>query len=73
MRAQIIDHMNSSLDSYVVNGQMARNKVRVKGIEILTAASPLSTDIFVYTQLEGYIQMENGKPRSSKTNTCQRF
>ena len=35
MRAQIINHMNSSLDSYLVNGQMARNKVRVKGIESL--------------------------------------
>ena len=28
---QIINHMNSSLDNYLVNGQMARNKVRVKG------------------------------------------
>ena len=34
----------------LVNGQLARNKVRVKGIEILSAASLLSTDIFVYTQ-----------------------
>ena len=42
--------MNSSLDSYLVSGQMARNKVRVKGIEILSAASLLPTDIFVYTQ-----------------------
>ena len=42
--------MNSSLDSYLVNGQMARNKVRIKGAEILGAASLLSTDIFVYTQ-----------------------
>ena len=50
MRAQIINRMNSSLDSYLVNGQMARNKVRVKGIEILSAASHLSTDIFVYIQ-----------------------
>ena len=41
--------MNSSLERYLVNGQMARNKVRVKGIEILSAASLLSTDIFVYT------------------------
>ena len=24
VRAQVINHMNSSLDSYVVNGQMAR-------------------------------------------------
>ena len=29
---------------------MTRNKVRVKGIEILSAASLLSTDIFVYMQ-----------------------
>ena len=46
----IINHMNSSLDSYLVNGQMARNKVRVKGIEILSVASLLSTNIFVYIQ-----------------------
>ena len=32
-RAQIINHMNSSLDSCLVNGQMARNEVRVKGIK----------------------------------------
>ena len=50
VRAQIINHMNSSLHSYLVDGQMARNKVRVKGIEILSAASLLSTDIFVYNQ-----------------------
>ena len=50
VRAQIINHVNSSFDSYLVNGQMARNKVRVKGLEILRAASLLSTDIFVYTQ-----------------------
>ena len=31
VRVQIINHMNSSLDNYLVNGQMARNKVRVKG------------------------------------------
>ena len=39
VRAQIINHMNSSLDSYLVNGQMAKNKVRVKCIEILSAES----------------------------------
>ena len=61
MRAQIINHMrhienfllpniNSSLDSYLAYGQMARDKVRVKGIEILSPASLLSTDIFVYIQ-----------------------
>ena len=42
--------MNSSLANYLVNGQMARNKVRVKGLEILSAASLLSTDLVVYTQ-----------------------
>ena len=50
VRAQIINHMSSSLDSYLVNGQMTRNKVRVKGIEILSATSPLSTHILVYIQ-----------------------
>ena len=49
VRAQIINHMNSSLDSYLVNGQMARKKVTVRGIEILSASSLLSTNIFVYT------------------------
>ena len=47
---QIINHMNSSLDSYLVNSQMARNKFRVKGIEILSTVSLSSTDIFVYIQ-----------------------
>ena len=49
MRAQIINDMNSSLDSYLVNGQMARNTVRVKGIEILLLLLLLSyppADIF---------------------------
>ena len=32
-----MNHMNSSLRNYLVNGHMARNKVRVKGIEILRA------------------------------------
>ena len=50
VRAQVINHMNSSVESYLVNGQMARKKARVKCIEILSAASLLSTDIFVYTQ-----------------------
>ena len=49
-RAQIINHMNSSLNSYLTNGQMARNKVRVKGIERLSTASLLSTESFVCTQ-----------------------
>ena len=57
--------MNSSLDNYLVNVQVARNKVRAKGIEILSASSLLSTDIFVYTQLgETYKwQIENRDPR----------
>ena len=44
---------------------MARNKVRVKGIEILSAASLLSTDIFVYTQFgdTDKWQWENRDPR----------
>ena len=42
--------MNSSLDSYLVNSQMARNKARVRGMEILSSASLLSSDIFVHTQ-----------------------
>ena len=59
--------MNSSLDNYLVNSQMARNKVRVKGIEILSAPSllHLSTDIFVYTQFGDTYkwQTENRDPR----------
>jgi len=61
MRAQIVNHMkhienfllphiNSSLHSYLANSQMARNGVWGTDIEILSAASPLSTDICVYTQ-----------------------
>ena len=58
--------MNSSLDSCLVNGQMARNKVRVKGIETLSAASLLSTNIFVYTQfgVKYNWQLENRDPRN---------
>ena len=57
--------MNSSLDSYLVIGQMARNKVRVKEIETLSAASLLSTDIFVYTQFGDTYKwrIENQDPR----------
>ena len=57
--------MNSSLDNYLVSGQMARNKVRVKGIEIVSAPSLLSTDIFVYTQIGDTYkwQIENRDPR----------
>ena len=57
--------MNSSSDNYLVIGQMAREKVRVKGIEILSTASLLSTDIFVYTQFGDTYkwQIENGDPR----------
>ena len=65
VRAQIINHMNSSLDSYLVSGQMARKKVRVKGIETLSASSLLSTDIFVYTRFGDTHkwQIENRDPR----------
>ena len=44
---------------------MARNKVRVKGIEILGAPSLLSSDIFVYTQFGDTYkwQIENRDPR----------
>ena len=65
VRAQIINHMNSSLDSYLVSGQMARNIVRVRGIEILSASSLLSTDIFLYTRFGDTHkwQKENRDPR----------
>ena len=43
-------NINSSLQSYLANGQMTRNKVRVTGIELLSPASLLSTGIFVYNQ-----------------------
>ena len=48
---------------------MAREKVRVKGIEILSAASLLSTDIFVYTQFGDTYkwQIENLVPRKLKS------
>ena len=61
---QIINQMNSSSD-ILTNSQMARNKVRVKDIEILSAASLLSTDIFVYTQFGDTYkwQLENRDPR----------
>ena len=49
--------MNSSLDSYLANSKMAKNRVWGTDTEILSAASLLSTDIFVYTQFLGYIQM----------------
>ena len=57
--------MNSSSDSSLVIGQMAREKVRAKGIEILSAASLLSTEIFVYTQFGDTYkwQVENRNPR----------
>ena len=65
VRAQIINHMDSPLRSHLVNGRIARNKVRVKGIEILSADSLFSTDIFVYTQCwDTYKwQLENRDPR----------
>ena len=65
VRAQIKNHMNGSLDSYLVSDQKARNKVWVKYIEILSASSLLSTDIFVYTQFGDTHkwQKENRDPR----------
>ena len=36
VRAQIMKHMNGSLDSYLVSGQRARNKVRVRGIQLFS-------------------------------------
>ena len=48
---------------------MATEKVRVKGIEILSAASLLTTDIFVYTQFGDTYkwQIENLDPRKLKS------
>ena len=66
VRAQIINYLDSSLQSYFVNCRIARNKVRIKGIiEILSAASLFSTDIFVYTQFwDTYKwQLEKRDPR----------
>ena len=65
VRAQIINHMNSSLDSYLVSGQMTRKKITVRGIEILSASSLLSTDIFLYTRFGDTHkwQIENRDPR----------
>ena len=65
VRAQIINHINNSLDSYLVRGQMARNIVRVKGIEILSASPLLSSDIFVCTRFGDTHkwQIENRDPR----------
>ena len=66
---QIINHMNRSSDSYLIIGQMATEKVRVKGIEILSAASLLTTDIFVYTQFGDTYkwQIEDLDPRKLKS------
>ena len=57
--------MSSSSDNYLVIGPMARAKVRVKGIDLLSAASLLFTDSFVYTQCgDTYkLQVENRDPR----------
>ena len=46
----LLPHMNTSLNNYLSNSQMANNGVWGTDIEILSAASLLSTDIFVYTQ-----------------------
>jgi len=42
--------MNSSLDTYLARTGMARNQVWETDIEILSAASLLSTDIYVYSR-----------------------
>ena len=65
VRAQIINHMNSSFNSYLVNVKMARYIVRVKRIEILSASSLLSNDIFVYIRFGDTRkwQIENLDPR----------
>ena len=61
--------MDRSSDSYLIIGQMATEKVRVKGMEILSAASLLTTDIFVYTQFGDTYkwQIENLDPRKLKS------
>ena len=66
---QIINHMNRSSDSYLIIGQMATENVRVKDIEILSAASLLTTDIFAYTQFGDTYkwQIENLDPRTLKS------
>ena len=46
----LLPHMNRSLNSYLANSHMTRNGVWGTDIEIFSAASLLSTDIFVYTQ-----------------------
>lgn len=46
----LLPHMNSSLDTYLARTGMARNQVWGTEIEILSAASLLSTDIYVYTR-----------------------
>ena len=61
VRAQIKNHMNSSLVSYLVNGQMARNKVRVKGTEILSGLlSYLMTFFFFTSNLGMHIRAIRG-------------
>ena len=60
--------MNSSLDSYLDNGQMARNKVRIKGAQILSAASLLSTDIFVYTQFGDTFKYPSNNNNNNNNN-----
>ena len=49
----LLPHMKTSLDSYLATrrSHMARNGVWGTDIEILSAASLLSTDVFVYTKI----------------------
>ena len=60
--------MNSTLDSYLVNGQMARSKVRIKGSEILSAAFLLSTDIFVYTHFGDTFKYPSNNNNNNNNN-----
>ena len=49
----LLPHMNTSLKGYLAKTKMAGNGVWGTDVEILTAASLLSADIFVYTKFGG--------------------
>ena len=65
--------MNSSSHSYLVIGQMVREKVRVKGIEISSTASLLSTDIFGYTQFRDTYKLQIENPDLRKLTSVRVF
>ena len=48
----LLHNIHSSFDSYLANGHITGNKASAKGIEILSPASVLFTDIFVSTQFK---------------------